>query len=525
LEDAVNEIDAIPVDDEIDAIPVDEAIDAVSATPKPREVKVQRPPVSRPEAFVTRAGRAVSMGLTEPVSAAISAGILDRIPGNESPTFAQKYDFARRAQTERQARISKERPYTAALGTAAGTGLSLASPMGLKSVATLGGLTGAAEGEGVAGRLAGGAAGALLPAGFSRLPGVVQAVLPVGASVYDLATASPGADTIEAIANLGLTAGTTGVQAARGVNRFLSSRGQKAGEQVFSTEGAKLATAREAELTEAQKAVSSKLGERRALTGEQQSRLSKILELLRLGKQAGMTDLPSEESLLTPDGGWSQEAIDEAQKAVRSFIVNSPEKFTSEPARVAAQLEQALAEQQIAEAKWSNPLAVAEGMRPPEPVVPGPVAPELQAAARLLQQRELEAAGTRVSDELKTAAKNRAIAVGLAGGVGSLFGAGGTRLALGTTGSVAAYGAIRRLQQLLATDPKTKLFKDPAAANVIYDVIPSVVRKFPSLAKYASLATDAGIRARPVFLLEALQRDPDFARAVEEEVTGKVAEE
>ena len=499
--------------------------DVAPTPPVEREIKAQRPPVSRPEAFVTRAGRAVSMGLTEPVSAAITAGILDRIPGNESPTFAQKYDFARRVQTERQARISKERPYMAALGTAAGTGLSLASPMGLKSVAALGGLTGAAEGEGVAGRLAGGAAGALLPAGFSRLPGVVQAGLPVGASVYDVAKAGPGADTIEALANLALTAGTTGVQAARGVNRFLSSRGQKAGEQVFSAEGAKLAAAREAELTEAQKAVSSKLGERRALTGEQQSRLSKILELLRLGKQAGMTDLPSEESLLTPDGGWSQEAIDEAQKAVRSFIVNSPEKFTSEPARVAAQLEAALAEQQIAEAKWANPVAVAQSMRPPEPVVPGPVPPELQAAARLLQQRELEAARSRVPEEVKGAAKSRALIGSIAGVPAYLSGQRVVPITASTAAAAGLLGAGIKTRQLLATDPKTKLFKDPAAANVIYDVIPSVVRKFPSLAKYASLATDAGIRARPVFLLEALRRDPDFARAVEEEVTGEVTEE
>jgi hypothetical protein len=39
------------------------------------------------------------------------------------------------------------------------------------------------------------------------------------------------------------------------------------------------------------------------------------------------------------------------------------------------------------------------------------------------------------------------------------------------------------------------------------------------------LATDAGIRSRPVFLLEALRRDPDFARAVAEEATGEVSDE
>lgn len=372
------------------------------------------------------------------------------------------------------------------------------------------------------------AAGVLGAAGgklLSKLPGVVQGALPVALGGAQWLGAKDESARAEALANLVPAATVSGAQAARGVKRFLSSRGERAGEQLVSTKGAELSAAREAELTEAQKAVASKLGERRALTGEQQSRLSKILELLRLGKQAGMTDLPSEESLLTPEGGWSSEALDEARKAVRSFIVNSPEKFTSEPARVAAALEAALAEQQLAEAKWANPLAVAEGMRPPAPVTPGPVPPELQAAARLLQQREIEAARARVSEELKTAAKNRALAVGLAGGVGSLFGSRVTPIALGTAGSVATYGAIRRLQQLLATDPKTKLFKDPAAANVVYDVIPSIVRKFPSMAKYASLVTDAGVRARPVFLLEALRRDPDFARAVEEEVTGGVSEE
>jgi hypothetical protein len=70
------------------------------------------------------------------------------------------------------------------------------------------------------------------------------------------------------------------------------------------------------------------------------------------------------------------------------------------------------------------------------------------------------------------------------------------------------------------------LFKDPAAANVIYDAIPSVIRKFPdAFGKYASLVTDKGIRARPVFLLDALRRDPDLARALEEEVTGEVSGE
>jgi len=488
-----------------------------SSAPVEREVKVQRPPVSRPEAFVTRAGRAVSMGLTEPVSAAITAGILDRIPGNESPTFAQKYEFARKAQAERQARISKERPFTAALGTAAGTGLSLASPMGLKSVAALGGLTGAAEGEGVAGRLAGGAAGALLPAGFSRLPGVVQAALPVGASVYDVATAGPGADTIEALASLALTAGTTGVQAARGVNRFLSSRGQKAGEQLLSAEGAKLAAAREERITGAEKEVASAEARRRQLTGEQQTRLANAPRLEEAGGRMGFAPAPPE--LLPP------EAAPEAQRAYESFFRNAPEKFVEEAALVAEKQAAAQADLAAAQAEWSDPLAMARSMRTVGPVTPGPVPPDLEEAARYLRAKSLEEARTRVPEEVKDAAKSRALIGSVAGVPAYVFGQRVVPITAGTAAAAGTLGAGIKLRQLLATDPKTKLFKDPAAANVIYDVIPSVVRKFPSLAKYASLATDAGIRARPVFLLEALRRDPDFARAVEEEVTGEVSEE
>jgi hypothetical protein len=352
---------------------------------------------------------------------------------------------------------------------------------------------------------------------LGRLPKLVQNVLPVGLGIEQALTAKDTSGAIEAGLNVAPMALTSGSQALRGVNRFLSSRAEKAGEQVFSTKGAELAALRQEELEKAAADVASADARRRALTGEQQTRLANAPRLEEAGARMGLAPAPPE--LLPP------EAVPEAQQAYESFFRNAPEKFTSEAARVAAQQAEARAAQEAADIKWSDPLSVAEAMRPVGPVTTGPVTPDLEAAARLLQQRELEAAGTRVSDELKTAAKNRAIAVGLAGGVGSLFGAGGTRLALGTTGSVAAYGAIRRLQQLLATDPKTKLFKDPAAANVIYDVIPSVVRKFPTLAKYASLATDKGIRARPVFLLEALRRDPDFARAVEEEVTGEVSEE
>ena len=217
------------------------------------------------------------------------------------------------------------------------------------------------------------------------------------------------------------------------------------------------------------------------------------------------------------------EAIPEAQQAYESFFRNAPEKFTSEAARVAAQQAEARAAQEAADIKWSDPLAVAEAMRPAGPITPGPVSPELEAAARLLQQRELAAARSRVPTEIKDAAKSRAL-IGVAGAVPSVA-LGNRALGAATIAGFGTFGAGRKVQQLLATDPKTKLFKDPAAANVIYDVIPSVVRKFPTLAKYASLATDKGIRARPVFLLEALRRDPDFARAVAEEATGEVSDE
>lgn len=109
----MNEIDSIPVDDEIDAIPVVE--------PEPRELKVGREPISPTEAFFTRAGRAVSLGLTEPVSAAITATALDKVPGKEAPSFKERYDFARQLQRERQGRIEKEQPAAAGFGTTAGT--------------------------------------------------------------------------------------------------------------------------------------------------------------------------------------------------------------------------------------------------------------------------------------------------------------------------------------------------------------------------------------------------------------------
>lgn len=366
------------------------------------------------------------------------------------------------------------------------------------------------------------AAGVLGAAGgklLSKLPGFAQTVLPVAAGGAQWLGAKDESARAEALMNLAPMTAASVSQGVRGSGRFLSSRAQKAGEQLLSTKGAELAAAREEELAKAAAEVASAEARRRQLTGEQQTRLANLPKLRETGEELGFGPLPTGTSTLPP------EALPEAEAAVTSFFRNAPEKFTEEARRVAQQQLEARAAEAAAQTKWSDPLAVASGMRPPAPVTPGPVSPDLEAAARLLQQREIEAARGRVSEELKTAAKNRALAVGLAGGVGSLFGSRVTPIALGTAGSVATYGAIRRLQQLLATDPKTKLFKDPAAANVVYDVIPSIVRKFPSMARYASLVTDAGIRARPVFLLEALRRDPDFARAVEEEVTGEVSEE
>lgn len=107
-------------------VKADEPEPAAPFVPEPREIKVGREPISKPEAFVTRAGRAVSLGLTEPVSAALTATALDRVPGVEEPSFKQRYEYARELQRERQARIEKERPRVAGAGTVAGTVLGLA---------------------------------------------------------------------------------------------------------------------------------------------------------------------------------------------------------------------------------------------------------------------------------------------------------------------------------------------------------------------------------------------------------------
>jgi hypothetical protein len=483
--------------------------------------------------------KAVSLGkMSEDMLArkglGVATALTEILPGTQQVAAGLRSAFGDRTYENELARVREEQqmmrkiePATTGMTRAAGNvalsvpAVALGGPLGLAALTGAQALSrGETPGQAALEATVGGLAGPLL----SRAPAAVQAATPVLATAAGMLGAKDQSALWEAITGLAPAAATAVSQGVRGAYRGLKGRAEKASEQVLSAKGAELSGMREEELAEKAKAVASKLGERRALTGEQQSRLSKMLELLRLGKQAGMEGLPSEESLMTADGGWSQEALDEAQKAVRSFLVNSPEKFTSEPRRIAAALEAALAEQQLAEAKWANPLAVAQGMRPPEPVVPGPVPPELQAAARLLQQRELAAAKTRVPEEIETAGKYGALLSLIGAGPSAL--AGNRSIAAGTLAGTAAFNAGRKVRQLLAVDPKTKLFKDPAAANVIYDVIPSVVRKFPdAFGKYLSLATDAGIRSRPVFLLEAIRRDPDLARAIEEEVTGTVSEE
>jgi hypothetical protein len=472
---------------------------------------------------LARKGLGAATAITEVVPGATQA-----VAGLRSALGDKTYEEELARVREEQQMMRKLEPAVTGMTRGAGN-VGLAVPaMTFGGPAGLGALTGAqALSRGVAPKEAAVEAGlgAALGPVLGKAPAAVQAALPVATTAGAALGAKDQSALWEAITGLVPSLATAGGQAVRGAYRGLTGRAEKAGEQILSAKGAEIAAAREAELTGAEKAVQSKLGERRGLTGEQQTRLSKIEDLLRLGKQAGMTDLPSEESLLTPEGGWSQEAIDEAQKAVRSFIVNSPEKFTSEPARVAAALEEALAAQQAAEAKWKNPLAVAEGMQPVGPVTPGPVSDELRAAAEFLKQRELAAARERVPEEIKGSAKSKAVAGSLAGIPAYLLGARAVPISAGTAAVAGTYGGVRRIQQLLATDPKTKLFKDPAAANVIYDAIPSVVRKFPSMGKYLSLATDKVIRARPVFLLDALRRDPDFSRAVAEEATGEVLPE
>lgn len=454
-----------------------------------------------------------------------ATAVTEIVPGATQAVAGLRSAFGDRGYEDNLARVREEQQMMRKLepamtGMTRGAGnmalavpaMALGGPLGLAALTGAQALSrGADTGQAALEATIGGVAGPLL----SRAPAAIQAALPVLATGGAALGAKDQSALWEAITGLVPSLATAATQAGRGIYRGLSGRAEKASEQVLSNKGAEIAALRQEELEKAAADVASVDARRRALTGEQQTRLANAPRLEEAGGRMGFAPAPPE--LLPP------EAFPEAQRAYESFFRNAPEKFTEEAARVAAQQAEARAAEAAAQTKWSDPLAVAEGMRPAGPITPGPVSPELEAAARLLQQRELAAARARVPTEIKDAAKSRAL-VGVAGAVPSVA-LGNRALGAATVAGFGTFGAGRKIQQLLATDPKTKLFKDPAAANVIYDVIPSVVRKFPSMKKYLSLATDAGIRARPVFLLDALRRDPDFARAVEEETTGKVSEE
>jgi hypothetical protein len=482
-------------------------------------------PSAKPESSfgetLARKGLGAATAVTEIVPVATQA-----VAGLRSAFGDRTYEDELARVREEQQMMRKLEPATTGITRGAGNvalsvpAVALGGPLGLAALTGAQALSrGAGVGQAALEAGVGGLAGPVL----SRAPAVIQAATPVVATGAAALGANDQSALWEAITGLAPAAAAAISQGVRGAYRGLVGRAEKASEQVFSEQGAKFAGLKEKDITEARRAVSSAQGERRALTGEQQTRGSKILDLLRLGKKAGMTDLPSEESLLTADGGWSPEALEEFKKAVRSFIVNSPEKFTSEPKRIAAALEEALAAEAATLDKWSDPEAVAQSLISQGPVAPAEVPFDLKRAVELLRQDEIAKARARVPEEIKSSAKFGAL-IGATGAAPSYL-SGQRAIPLASVAGAGGVFAGRKIKQLLATDPKTKLFKDPAAANVIYDFIPSVVRKFPTLAKYASLATDKGIRARPVFLLEALRRDPDFARAVEEEVTGEVTPE
>jgi hypothetical protein len=455
-----------------------------------------------------------------------ATAITEIVPGAQQAVAGLRSAFGDRTYEDELARVREEQqmmrklePATTGFTRGAGNvalsvpAMALGGPAGLAALSGGQALSrGADLGQAALEAGIGGLAGPLL----RRAPAVVQAVTPLVATGAAALGAKDQSALWEAITGLAPAAAAAVSQGVRGAYRGLTGRAEKASEQVLSAKGAELSSLRQEELEKAAADVASADARRRALTGEQQTRLANAPRLEEAGGRMGLAPAPPE--LLPP------EAVSEAQQAYESFFRNAPEKFTSEPARVAAQQAEARAAQEAADIKWSDPLAVAEAMRPAGPVTPGPVPPDLEAAARLLQQRELAAARSRVPTEVKDAAKSRAL-VGVAGAVPSVA-LGNRALGAATIAGFGTFGAGRKIQQLLATDPKTKLFKDPAAANVIYDVIPSVVRKFPdAFGKYLSLATDAGIRARPVFLLDALRRDPDLARAIEEEVAGEVTPE
>jgi hypothetical protein len=476
-------------------------------------------PSAKPESSfgetLARKGLGASTAVTEIVPGATQA-----VAGLRSAFGDRTYEDELSRVREEQQMMRKLEPATTGMTRAAGNvalsvpAMALGGPLGLGALTGLQALSrGVGAGEAALEAGLGTVAGPLL----SRAPAVVQAATPVLATAAGMLGANDQSALWEAITGLAPAAAAAISQGVRGAYRGLTGRAEKASEQVFSAKGAELAALRQEELEKAVADVASADARRRALTGEQQTRLANAPRLEEAGARMGLAPAPPE--LLPP------EAVPEAQQAYESFFRNAPEKFTSEAARVAAQQAEARAAQEAADIKWSDPLAVAEAMRPAGPITPGPVSPELEAAARLLQQREIAAARTRVPEEVKEAAKSRAIIGSVAGIPAYAFGQRVVPITAGTAAAAGTLGAGIKLRQLLATDPKTKLFKDAAAANVIYDVIPSVARKFPTMQKYLSLATDAGIRSRPVFLLEALRRDPDFARAVAEEATGEVSDE
>ena len=456
-----------------------------------------------------------------------ATAVTEIVPGATQAVAGLRSAFGDRGYEDELARVREEQqmmrklePATTGMTRGAGNmalavpAMALGGPLGLAALTGAQALSrGADAGQAALEATLGGVAGPLL----SRAPAAIQAALPVLATGGAALGAKDQSALWEAITGLVPSLATAATQAGRGIYRGLSGRAEKASEQVLSNKGAEIAALRQEELEKAAADVASADARRRALTGEQQTRLANAPRLEEAGGRMGFAPAPPE--LLPP------EAAPEAQRAYESFFRNAPEKFTEEAARVAAQQTEARAAEAAAQTKWSDPLAVAEGMRPAGPITPGPVSPELEAAARLLQQRELAAARARVPEEVKDAAKSRALIGSVAGVPAYVFGQRVVPITAGTAAAAGTLGAGIKLRQLLATDPKTKLFKDPAAANVIYDVIPSVVRKFPgAFRQYLSLATDKGIRARPVFLLDALRRDPDFARAVEEEVTGETSE-
>lgn len=181
--------------------------------PTERELRVGREPISPTEAFFTRAGRAVSLGLTEPVSAAITAGVLDKVPGKEEPSFKERYDFARQLQRERQGRIEKEQPTAAGFGTAAGTIAGFipsvvprAAGAGVVAAESLLGRALTPAGEAVARGVEGATGLPLGRVGRGVVQGVIEGAVP--GAIYEGAT--EGLDAASKGAKVGAVAGGVG---------------------------------------------------------------------------------------------------------------------------------------------------------------------------------------------------------------------------------------------------------------------------------------------------------------------------